>query len=456
MSAFTIICISFLSVMIISLAIVVIKNIVMPKKASAIPKLIKQGRTQNAIKLAKQIILKEPKNYLAHYYLGKCYLKDNKSELAILEYQLVNECAVFGEGIDEIDFKKEYGQLLLKHHKTAEALKNYLLLTQMDPHNAENYFIVGTIYRDAGKSDLALGYFKKAVTIDKRHAKAHGELGLMLFKIKKFSEAKNEINLAIRLNPENYSSYYYLGKIQKEEKDFISALKTFEKAQRDPEFKIKSIIEHGSCYMMCNRIDNAAVDFQRAIELDKTNMLPETLYARYFLASCYEKNRKLDLAIEQWTFIYNRNKSFRDVAAKLSEYSDLNANDYLKDYLTCANEEFALICKNAADKALKLEVLTCESKKWGCAITAVDKREENWMAIRKQVSLYCFYREPNPLEDRVVQETLESLRKVNCQKAVLLSSSGFSLQANRYAEGRPIELFDKPKLESILTAAGTK
>ena len=456
MSAFTIICISFLSVMIISLAIVVIKNIVMPKKASAIPKLIKQGRTQNAIKLAKQIILKEPKNYLAHYYLGKCYLKDNKSELAILEYQLVNECAVFGEGIDEIDFKKEYGQLLLKHHKTAEALKNYLLLTQMDPHNAENYFIVGTIYRDAGKSDLALGYFKKAVTIDKRHAKAHGELGLMLFKIKKFSEAKNEINLAIRLNPENYSSYYYLGKIQKEEKDFISALKTFEKAQRDPEFKIKSIIEHGSCYMMCNRIENAAVDFQRAIELDKTNMLPETLYARYFLASCYEKNRKLDLAIEQWTYIYNRNKSFRDVAAKLSEYSDLNANDYLKDYLTCANEEFALICKNAADKALKLEILTCESKKWGCAITAVDKREENWMAIRKQVSLYCFYREPNPLEDRVVQETLESLRKVNCQKAVLLSSSGFSLQAKRYAEGRPIELFDKPKLESILTAAGTK
>lgn len=456
MSAFTIICISFLSVVIISLAIFIIKSLVMPKKASAIPKLIKQGRTQNAIKLAKQIILKEPKNYLAHYYLGKCYLKDNKSELALLEYQLVNECAVFGEVINEVDFKKEYGQLLLKHHKSAEALKNYLLLTQMDPKNAENYFIVGSIYKDAGKTDTALGYFKKAVALDKRHAKAHGELGLILFKLKQLNEAKNEINLAIRLNPEAYSSYYYLGKIQKEEKDYLAALKNFEKAQRDPEFKLKSIIEHGSCYMMYNRLDNAAVDFQRAIELDKAGTQPETLYARYFLASCYEKNRKLDLAIEQWTFIYNKNKNFRDVSAKLSEYKDLNANDFLKDYLTCGNEEFALICKNAADKALKMEILSCETKKWGCAMTAVEKREETWMAVRKQVSLVCFYREPEPLEDRVIQGIVESLKRANCQKALVLSSSGFSLQAKRYAESRSVELIDKAKLESLLTAAGAK
>ena len=89
-------------------------------------------------------------------------------------------------------------------------------------------------------------------------------------------------------------------------------------------------------------------------------------------------------------------------------------------------------------------------------MTAVEKREETWMAVRKQVSLVCFYREPEPLEDRVIQGVIESLKKANCQKALILSSSGFSLQAKRYAEGRPIELFDKPKLESILTTAGTK
>ena len=89
-------------------------------------------------------------------------------------------------------------------------------------------------------------------------------------------------------------------------------------------------------------------------------------------------------------------------------------------------------------------------------MTAVEKREETWMAVRKQVSLVCFYREPEPLEDRVIQGVIESLKKANCQKALILSSSGFSLQAKRYAESRSVELIDKAKLESLLTAAGTK
>lgn len=456
MSTFTVIGISVLGVAIISLIILLSKSVFSPKKVEYLPKLIKQGKTQNAIKLAKQIILKEPKNFEAHYYLGKCYLKDEKQELAIIEYKFVNDNAIFGEGIDENSFRKEYGQLLLSHHQMNEALKNYLLLTRLDPKNAEYYYIVGTIYKEVGKNDTALGYFKKAVSIDKRHAKSHAELGLMLYRLKQLSEAKKEIDYAIKLSPETFSSYYYLGKIQKDEKDLISALKSFEKAQRDPDFKLKAIIEHGSCYLTGNRIENAAVDFQRAIELDKSNTNPETLYARYFLASCYEKNRKLDLAIEQWEKIYERNKNFRDVTTKLSQYKDLQANDYLKDYLTCSNDKFLSICKNVADKVLKLEVLSSELKKWGCVLTAVDKREENWMAIRKQISVVRFYREPEPIEEKVVQETIDSFRSANSQKGFILSSSGFSLAAKRYAESRTVELYDKDKLEAILTEAGKK
>ena len=84
--------------------------------------------------------------------------------------------------------------------------------------------------------------------------------------------------------------------------------------------------------MIANRLDNAAIDFQRAIELDKSNTKQETLFARYFLATCYEKLRKIEKAIEQWEEIYKVNKSFRDVSTKLSEYKDLQNNDFLKDY----------------------------------------------------------------------------------------------------------------------------
>ena len=451
-----IIIIAIAAVVIISLIIVILKTIVSPKKIDAIPRLIKQGKTQNAIKIAKQLIAKDQKNYLAHYYLGKAYIKENRTELAVIEYKNVNDNALFGDGINELTFRSEYSQLLLKYNQQNEALKNFLLLTKLDPQNAENFYQVGRIYEDQNRYDLALGFMQKCAMLDKRHAKAHAEIGLMLYRTKQFNEAKKEIDMAIKLSPETYTSYYYLGKILKDAKDLQGAIKSFEKAQRDPELKQKAIIEHGSCYMIAGRIDNALVDFQRAIELDKEGTQAETLYARYFLAACYEKSRKIDKAIEQWEAIYKRNKSFRDVSAKLSEYKDLQANDYLKDYLTCSNEEFPYICKNAVIKGLGLQVLSCDQKKWGCQITGVNKSDESWMAVRKQVVFIRFYREPEPVEEAQIHEALDEMKTLNSVKSFLFSSSGFNTAAKRYAENRPVELIEKQKLEALLSKAGDK
>lgn len=456
MSGVTIIIITFLAVLVIGLTIVILKSIFMPSKADAIPRLLRMGKTANAIKIAKHIISKNSKDFEAHYYLGKAYVKDNKKELGLMEYKVVNDNALFGEGIDEVTFRKEYGQLLLDFHQNVEAIKNYILLTKQDPKNADNFYKLGTLYKDANRNDLALDCMKKTILLDKKHAKAHAELGLLYYRIKQYAEAKNEIDTAIKLSPDTYTSYYYLGKIQKESKELAAAIKSFEKAQRDPELKLKAIIEHGSCYMMANRLDNAAVDFQRAIELDKQNTNSETLYARYFLASCYEKNRKLDAAIEQWEAIYSRNKNFKDVPLKLSEYKDLNANDFLKDYLTCSNEKFSDICKKAAESGMKMQIISNEPKKWGCEITAVDKKDDSWMNVKKLVSLLRFYRQSDPLEENTIVETIDTLRKKNTVKAYIFSPSGFSLSAKRYIENRPVELIDKQKLEQILSSAGEK
>lgn len=451
-----IVIIIFLSFVVLALGFVIIKNIISPKKTDAIPRLIRQGKTQNAIKLAKQIISKDPKNYMAHYYLGQAYIKENKTELAIIEYKNVNENALFGEGINELNFRREYSQLLLKYNQQNEALKNFLLLTKLDPQNADNFYQVGYIYEQQNRYDLALGFMQKCAMIDKKHAKAHAEIGLMLYRTKQFNEAKKEIDLAIKLSPETYSSYYYLGKILKDAKDLPTAIKAFEKAQRDADIKQKAIIEHGSCFMMANRYDNAIVDFQRAIELDKNNSFPETLYARYFLAACYEKSRKIDKAIEQWEFIYKRNKAFRDVSAKLSEYKDLQANDFLKDYLTCSNEEFPMICRNAVVKGMSLQVISCDAKKWGCQITGMNKGDDSWMSIRKQVIFIRFYRDPEPVEEAQIHESLDTMKSMNSVKAYLFSSSGFNTAAKRFAENRPVELVDKDKLEALLSKAGSK
>ena len=431
----------------------VVKSVVSPKKIESLQKLIKQGKISSAIKNAKAIIQKDPQNYLAHYYLGKAYLKDNKSELALMELKYVDQHAVFDANLSELEFRQEIAPLYTKFNQPDEALKQYLLLTKLNPRDAENFYNVARIYEAKGKSDAALGFYDKTIKLNKRHVKAHAAMGLLLFRAKQLQEAKKEIDLAISLSPETFSSYYYLGKILKENKDFPGAVKAFEKAQRDSEFRQKALIECGTCYMAGNSIDNAINCFERAISSVKDSEKQETLYARYFLASCYEKTRKIEKAIEQWELIYAKNHSFRDVAAKLSEYKDLQANDSLKEYLTSSEENFVQICKIACIAGIKLEPQQITMQKWGCQILATEAKDADWRSIRKQAFLIKFFRETDPLEDFIVRKTLDEIKSQNCSKAFICSSSGFTRSAVAAAENRPCELVNKESLEKLLDKA---
>lgn len=431
----------------------VVKSVVSPKKIETLQKLIKQGKISSAIKNAKAIIQKDPQNYLAHYYLGKAYLKDNKSELALMELKYVDQHAVFDANLSELEFRQEIAPLYTKFNQPDEALKQYLLLTKLNPRDAENFYNVARIYEAKGKSDAALGFYDKTIKLNKRHVKAHAAMGLLLFRAKQLQEAKKEIDLAISLSPETFSSYYYLGKILKENKDFPGAVKAFEKAQRDSEFRQKALVECGTCYMAGNSIDNAINCFERAISSVKDSEKQETIYARYFLASCYEKTRKIEKAIEQWELIYAKNHSFRDVAAKLSEYKDLQANDSLKEYLTSSEENFLQICKNACIAGIKLEPQQITMQKWGCQILATEAKDADWRSIRKQAFLIKFFRETDPLEDFIVRKTLDEIKSQNCSKAFICSSSGFTRSAIAAAENRPCELVNKESLEKLLDKA---
>ena len=75
--------------------------------------------------------------------------------------------------------------------------------------------------------------------------------------------------------------------------------------------------------------------------------------------------------------------------------------------------------------------------------------------MRKQTTMFRFFREPDPIEDDIVRETLDTMKSLNCQKGYMFSSSGYSNSGRHFAEGRPVELVDKMKLENILSKAGS-
>lgn len=451
-----IVLIAAIAVIVVALSIFIVKTVSAPKKVDSVRRLLKQGKNQAAAKMAKQIIAKDPKNYLAHYYLGKAYCADNRGELALMEYKLVNENALFDAVLKEIPFRREFAALLVKFDHKEEAMREYLLLTKQEPTNADNFLNAGKLSEQAGRKDLALGFYKKCLALSPKNAKAHASMGYILFQTKQYSEAKQELNVAISLNPEEYSCYYFLGKLLKENKDIAGAIKAFDKAQRDSEYKQKALIERSTCYMVANRLDNAQIDLQRAIDLDKTGTQSDTLYARYFLAACYEKNRKIEKAIEQWQIIYAKNHTFRDVATKLSEYKDLQANDSLKDYLTCSDAQFIEICKSLCQNAMNLSPQQADPAKDGCICITVEAKDDDWRNMRKQTQYLRFYRSLEPLEDSAIREALDKAKSLNCSKTYVIASAGFTRAAILFAENRPVELIENKRLESLLSASAAK
>jgi tetratricopeptide (TPR) repeat protein len=427
-----------------------VRSLLTPTQIPAILGLIKNGRGQAAHKALKALIAKDPRHSAAHYLLGILYLTEGKSEIALMEFKIVNQISQFNPDVPEIEFRKRIAELFLRFNQQEEALKEYLLLTQLEPLVADHYYMAGRLFTERSRSEGALSYLRRAIEIDPRHAKAHFELGLILYQDNKPLEAKNELNLALRYDPENTAAHFYVGKLLKESHDYAAALQSFEKAMRDPELKVKALVERGGCYMSLNEFDRAVPELERAVRSAKEEGSNEALYARYFLAMCYERQRDVDKAIEQWERIYVKKPNFRDVAEKLAQYQEFRADDRIKDYVTCGKEDFQAICESILSSAMQLQVREVSEIPNGLDIIAVESENQKWLGTKKLPRLYRFLRTPDVLDDSPIRSILDQMKKLGIVRAAIVTSSGFTRTAMEFAENRPVEIIAKEQLQDLL------
>ncbi|WP_460056318.1 tetratricopeptide repeat protein [Spirochaeta dissipatitropha] len=420
----------------------------MPKRHATIAENIKQRKATNAIKQAKQLIAKDNRDFEAHYLLGQAYELDGKAELALMEYKIVNQLGSFGGHCPEIPFRNRIASLYRNFNQHEEALKEYLLLINTEPNNAEHYYNVGLLFEIRERSDKAASYYRKALEIDPRHGAAHFHLGFLLYRAKRPAEAKKEMELAIRFDPDNHASYYYLGKLQKEQQDYVAALVSFERAQKSQEFKTKALVERGACYLQSNNLEKAIAELERAVKLAEDPSLPEVLYGRYFLAAAYEKTRNFEAAIEQWEKIYAKKPGFRDIAEKLSQYQEFRTDDRIKDYLIAGAEDLQVICRQMVE-LMGLTVRDITPIKGGCEIIAVEGQSK-WRNARKLPKLLRFYQATELIDESTLRALHEEMKAQGINRGVVVSSTNFSRMAMDFVESRPIDLVDKDQLQTLL------
>ncbi len=425
---------------------IVLRSILSPKRVESLSMLIKQNKIPLAIKTAKRIIEREPRNPDAHFLLAQAYLAEDKPELALMELKTVNQIGQFGNYAREIPFRQKIAELYAKFNQPEEALKEYLILVKRQPENAEHYFRIGRLFEDRNKSDKAAGYYKKAIEVDEGHAEANFRLGHLLFRAKRFPDAKVLLERAARKG-DGAEASYYLGRIYREQKEYQTAINVLEKAARSPELKVKALIERGVCFLNIGDNERATGELERAINLSEGES-NEVLYGRYFLGAAFEQSRRMDDAIQQWERIYAVKPDFRDVAEKLSQYQELRSDDRVKDYMTVGTEEFTAVCQGVC-AAMGLTVRDVKASGDICEIVAVE-HQSKWRNARKLPRMIRFFRVTDVIDEATIRNLHEEMKKQNITRGLVVTSSSFSRLAQDFAETRPIDLVDGSKLAELL------
>ncbi len=430
------------------IAFFVLKNLITPKKLITIERMLETGNIRGALRQAKNLLARNERNPNAHWYLGECYRLQNRYDLAVAEYKYITNTGKFTSIATEKKVRERLAEAYLKLGQLEESQKEYILLSKIDPQNWEYFFQIARLFEERNYTDSALNNYKKVIGLNPQHAQAYMRMGIIYFKKQLLTEAKKAFMASLKYDPQNYAAHYYLGKIAKASGDAAAAKTHFEKAQKDPDFKQKALLETAAIHMMKGDYHHAIADLERAIKLGENNT-SVVLPIRYLLAQCYEINKDLIKAIEQWEKIYKINPKYRDVAEKLAMYSNIRADDALKDFMTASQSRFQDMCVKICEK-LGLEVQDVFIKNQDVAEVYVLETQSKWRNTKKSPSIVRFYRTADPIGYDEIRTLYDQMRKINAMRSICVTASKFTKSAIEFAQIRPIDLIDKEELIKLL------
>ena len=216
----------------------------------------------------------EARNKLGNYYLiagkGKSYLIDEAERLA--------------KEVLQKDPKNIEGHILLssvlfaQDHKD-EALAELNRAIDIDPKRVESYLSLARFYTVSNDRVKAEEVYKKAISIDPASAVAHTEYGKFLVQGNRPSEAEAELKKAVEVAPTNHDARVTLAAFYLVNKQFDKAEEAYKALADLEKDKPESQATLADFYSSVNRTDDAV-----RILRDIVSKSPDYAQARYRLA----------------------------------------------------------------------------------------------------------------------------------------------------------------------------
>ncbi len=170
-----------------------------------------------------------------HYKLGLAQLRSDQYQSAFVEFQK----ALDSDGGDK-DIYNALGYVYLKWDDPGNAEKSFSMAVKLDPDFSEGYNNLCLVEYQRQKYEKAAAYCEKALSnpLYPTPEKAFFNLGLALFKLKRYNDSIDALIQATRRKSDYYPAYYEMAVIYNLTGDYGNASRSLERAIAfDPRFK---------------------------------------------------------------------------------------------------------------------------------------------------------------------------------------------------------------------------
>ena len=404
-----------------------------------------------AIREATKRLAQNPNDSAALLTVGDIYFQDQDWEKAYASYAPLLDQMSGRIPSEQFEISLRYGISAMKTDRFVEAKKGLLLAKNINPNHFEINYNLGYIYYIQKEYEKAVPFLRKALITQPDNVTALKYLGYTLQSLRKYQEALPSLKKVLDVQPDNKDALFAMGECFYEVGSNDQALKIFTHLRVSPEIGSRASLYAGLIRMRANQLDKAIEDFEiglkhDSIPLDIMNEL------RYNLATARIKTQDLQKALVQLKEIQTVSPGYKDVASLIMRYQELNQNKNLHTYLMSGQSEFVGLCRrivsrffpNAKVKILDISVLATYTD----IVAEIDTPK--WADL----VIFRFFRSQGSVGELVLRDFHGRIKEMKAGKGICMTAGTFTEEARRFTEGRPMDLFDKNRLNKVLNAIG--
>jgi tetratricopeptide (TPR) repeat protein len=223
--------------------------------------------------------------------------------------QLVEIAQIKKDKPSQVNYMLELAEALNRRDAKSQAQDLFRKVLELDPENAQAKDMIIEI-KEPAKDFIDLGeVLRTEIDTDKKPEGLQNIQDLI-------SQFKKEVFDSI--GEGDYRSHYDLGVAYKGMGLFQEAMEEFDIASRDINLKLKAYESIGSCLLERGKTEDAIKILNEGLRVQ--NRPAREYFGIYFLlASCYENQNNLPMALKAYMNAYNMDKTVTDLTKKINE-----------------------------------------------------------------------------------------------------------------------------------------